>query len=103
VASYSDENKCKLKIFRSNEDELSVQWRILLNKVLLPNWYNSPTGIKSRDSSVGIATDYGLDDRMIGDRIPAGLGIFLFDTVSRPSQGPSSLLFNGYRELFPWG
>jgi hypothetical protein len=26
---------------------------------------------KSRDSSVGIATDYGLDDRMIGIRILA--------------------------------
>jgi hypothetical protein len=26
----------------------------------------------SRDSSVGIATDYGLDDRMIGVRFPVG-------------------------------
>jgi hypothetical protein len=28
--------------------------------------------MKSRIGSVGIATDYGLDDRMIGVRIPAG-------------------------------
>jgi hypothetical protein len=28
----------------------------------------------SRDSSVGIATDYGLDDRMIGVRFPVGAG-----------------------------
>jgi hypothetical protein len=28
--------------------------------------------IESRDSSVGIATDYGLDDRMFGVQIPAG-------------------------------
>jgi hypothetical protein len=31
---------------------------------------------KSRDSSVGIATDYRLDDRMFGVRIPAGAGNF---------------------------
>jgi hypothetical protein len=32
--------------------------------------------VKRRDSSVSIATDYGLDDRMIGVRIPAGPGKF---------------------------
>jgi hypothetical protein len=31
---------------------------------------------KSRDSSVGIATDYGLDDRVIGVRFLAGTGNF---------------------------
>jgi hypothetical protein len=31
---------------------------------------------KSRDSSVGIVTDYGLDDRMVGFRIPARAGNF---------------------------
>jgi hypothetical protein len=31
---------------------------------------------KSRDSSVDIATDYGLDVRMIGVRFPAGAGNF---------------------------
>jgi hypothetical protein len=46
----------------------------------------------SRDSSVGIATDYGLDDRMIGVRIPPGLGIFFFDTASRPALGPTQPL-----------
>jgi hypothetical protein len=30
----------------------------------------------SRDSSVGTATDYRLDDRMIGVRYPAGAGNF---------------------------
>jgi hypothetical protein len=46
----------------------------------------------SRDSSVGIATGYGLDDQMIGVRFPAGLGIFLLDITSilalRPTQFP---------------
>jgi hypothetical protein len=45
----------------------------------------------SRESSVGIATDYALDDQMIGVRLPAGIGIFLFDTVSRPALGPIQL------------
>jgi hypothetical protein len=31
---------------------------------------------KHRDNSVGTATDYGLDDRLIGVRIPAGAGNF---------------------------
>jgi hypothetical protein len=43
----------------------------------------------SRDSSVGIATGYGLDDRMIGVWFPAGLGIFLFDIPSRPALVPT--------------
>jgi hypothetical protein len=32
--------------------------------------------LTSRDSSVGIATGYGLDNRMIGVRFPAGAGNF---------------------------
>jgi hypothetical protein len=38
---------------------------------------------KSRDSSVGIALSYGLDDRGSRVRFSAGLGIFLFTTTSR--------------------
>jgi hypothetical protein len=30
----------------------------------------------SRDSEVGIATSYGLDDRGVGVRVPVGSGIF---------------------------
>jgi hypothetical protein len=43
----------------------------------------------SRDSSVSIASDYELDDWKIGVRILRGLGIFLFDTASRPALGPT--------------
>jgi hypothetical protein len=41
----------------------------------------------SRDSSVSTSLGYGLDDRMIGVQFPAGggVGIFLFDIVSRPT------------------
>jgi hypothetical protein len=44
----------------------------------------------SWDRVVGIATSYGLDDRGVGVRVPVGLG-------------PTNLLSNGYRGLFPWG
>jgi hypothetical protein len=39
-----------------------------------------------RDSSVGTATGYGLEDRMVGVRIPAGAGN-IFDTMSRQALG----------------
>jgi hypothetical protein len=45
---------------------------------------------KSRNSSVGIALSYGLDDR--GSRVRfrgGGLGNFLFATASRTALGPT--------------
>jgi hypothetical protein len=45
--------------------------------------------LKRRDSSVGIALGYGLDDRGSSVRFPAGLGIFLFTTASRTVLGPT--------------
>jgi hypothetical protein len=44
---------------------------------------------KSRDSSVGIALGYELDDRRSRVRFPAELGIFLFTTVTRTALGPT--------------
>jgi hypothetical protein len=44
-----------------------------------------------RDSSVGIALGYGLDDRGSRVRFPAGLGIFLFTTASRTAPGLTHL------------
>jgi hypothetical protein len=41
------------------------------------------------DTSVGIALGYGLDVRGSKVRVPAGLGIFLFTTASRPVLGPT--------------
>jgi hypothetical protein len=56
-------------------------------------------GIVGRDSSVGIATRYGLD----GPRIESRWGGEIFRRT-RPYRpwGPPSLLFNGYR-VFPGG
>jgi hypothetical protein len=45
--------------------------------------------VRSRDSSVGIATGYGLDGR---DLIPGKGKIFLLSTPSRPALEPTQLL-----------
>jgi hypothetical protein len=45
--------------------------------------------MRSRDSVVGIATGYGLDDRGVGVRVPGRIKDFLFCTSSRPSVGPT--------------
>jgi hypothetical protein len=59
---------------------------------------------ESRDSSVGIATSgYGLDNRVVGVRVPVGPRIFT--SRSRPDclWGPPCLLLNGYWGIFLWG
>jgi hypothetical protein len=59
---------------------------------------------KNRDSSVGIALGYGLDDRSSRVRFPAGVGNFsLHNRVQKRLWGPPGLLSNGYQEFFPWG
>jgi hypothetical protein len=52
--------------------------------------------LRSRGSSVSIVSDYGLDDRAIQVRSPAGAKDF-----SSNLWGPPSLLYNGYRGSFP--
>jgi hypothetical protein len=60
--------------------------KVLILRTLTFNFHrNHRDSFLSRSSSVGIATGYGLDDRLIGVRFPAGLGIFFFDTMSRPA------------------
>jgi hypothetical protein len=55
----------------------------------------------SRDSAVGIATGYGLDDREVGIRVPVGSRIITSPCCPDRLWGPLNLLYNGYRELFP--
>jgi hypothetical protein len=50
---------------------------------------NTITLRQSRDSSVGIALGYGLDDRGSRVRFQAGLRIFLLTTVSRTALEPT--------------
>jgi hypothetical protein len=58
---------------------------------------------QSQDFSVGIATGYGLDDRGVGVRVPVRWRIFCSSRRSDWFWGPTSLLSNGYRGLFPGG
>jgi hypothetical protein len=58
--------------------------------------------MKSRDSAVGIATAYGMEGRGVGVRFLIGQEFSTLHAVQTGSGvGPPSLLFNGYRELFP--
>jgi hypothetical protein len=58
---------------------------------------------RSRDSVVGIATGYGLNDRGVGVRVAVGLRIF--SSPRRPDRlwCLPNLLSNGYRGIFPQG
>jgi hypothetical protein len=74
----------------------SVFWDILPCSPLTCNGQHGV--ILSRDSVVGIATSYGLDDRGVGVRVPVGSRIF--SSARRPDRlwGPPNL-----RGLFPRG
>jgi hypothetical protein len=50
--------------------------------------------ISSRDSAVGIAKDYGLDDRGVGFRVPVGSKILSSPYSPDRFWGPPSLLSN---------
>jgi hypothetical protein len=54
-----------------------------------------------QSSVVGTEAGYGMNDRRVGVRVPVGSRIFT--SQYRPDRllGPSTLLSNGYRGLFP--
>jgi hypothetical protein len=55
----------------------------------------------SRDSVVGIATGYGLDEQGVGVGVPVGSRIFSSSRCPDPLWGSPSPLSNGYRGRFP--
>jgi hypothetical protein len=64
--------------------------------------WSIPYHSRCYDSAVGLVTGYGLDDEGVGVRVPAEERIL---TPFPPGRfwGPPSLLWNGYRGLFPRG
>jgi hypothetical protein len=76
----------------THREEESGRLSLELCQKSVKRFFSIQTHGKSRSSSVGIATVYGLDDdRVSGVRFPGGggLGIFLLSTVSRPALGPT--------------
>jgi hypothetical protein len=59
--------------------------------------------MRSRDSAVGIATAYELNDGGVGVRVLVRSRIFYFPRRPDRLWGPRSPLSNGYRWLFPRG
>jgi hypothetical protein len=80
---------------------ISDSWSIVCNSTPLELIQLFLINSWSWDSSVSIVTDYRLDGR---SSVP-GRGERFFPSPQHPDQlwGPSYLLFNGYRGLFPWG
>jgi hypothetical protein len=59
--------------------------------------------LRSRDSVVGIATGYGLDDQGLGVGVPVRSKNFSSPRFPNRLWGPLNLLSDGYRGLFPRG
>jgi hypothetical protein len=59
--------------------------------------------IRRRNSAVGIATGYWLDDGRVGVEVPVGSRIFSFSRRPDCFWVPTSHLSNMYRGLFPPG
>jgi hypothetical protein len=90
----------------ASQEELSCMELVLISSALLwlqTAWFSTSTYARRRDSSVGIATGYGLGDGGASVRVPVGSRIFL--SPCRPDRlwGQASLLSNGYRGLFSPG
>jgi hypothetical protein len=72
----------------------SIQKRSVTGIAFNPN---HPGNVSSRDSAIGRATGYGLDDWRVGVRAPVG------SIILSSLQGPVRLWGPPSRSLLPWG
>jgi hypothetical protein len=79
-----------LKVLRPDAILMFLTSAITYNtpKVVV-EWLTLLLYIRRRVSSGSIVSDYGLDDRAIGVRSPAGAKVFPLVSVSRPALGPT--------------
>jgi hypothetical protein len=75
---------CAENCFRANNNQNYLTLESHWSKILLC-FYNLIKNAVSRDSVLSIATGYGLDDRVVGDRVPVGVKNFFFFKSSRPA------------------
>jgi hypothetical protein len=74
------------------------------HQLLVKTCYFSPLHLsESRDSSVGIALGYGLDDWGSGVRFPAGAGNFSLNHRVQKGSGAHPVSYMGTRGSFPGG
>jgi hypothetical protein len=80
--------------------------------IITQGWHNRPLSGRSVEWTLippplcklkKIVTGYGLDDRGVGVPVPVGARIFSSPRRPHHHWGPPSLLYNGYRGLFPLG
>jgi hypothetical protein len=79
------------------------RFQIISNSAVVLPFQTTNYTHRSRDSSVGIATGYGLDGRGVRDLIPGGSRIFSFPHNADRLWGPPNLLSNGYGGAFAPG
>jgi hypothetical protein len=70
---------------------------------LIINYIELNKETMSRDSVVGIASGYGLDDRGVGFRVPVGSRILSSRRCPDRLWGPPNLISDGYWGLSPRG
>jgi hypothetical protein len=85
---------------RPSYEANNSSWCNVMQYSHLPSYLIS---IKNRDSSVGVTTDYGLYDQMIGVRIPVGAGNFSLHRVQTVSGAHRASYPVGTRGPFPGG
>jgi hypothetical protein len=96
--SLGENNKYENGSQTNPKRRITVLSRVSSNLTDRPNLAeDSQSRQKSRDSAVGIATGYGLDDQGVGVRVPLGSRTFSSPRLPDRLRGPPSLLSNGYR------